>query len=175
MNKPNKYLSSLLNLGMLIILVGASSCAHTQEPQGLAFEVIESSSYAAGQTCIEKEPDLFIIATPEEANALDLNEQLGGLDYQRNFAAAVCRGRLTVTNPSLNPEVRQVARYGNKVVLQVHLKDFETVLRNEGSAQGGSSPYQLIAVSKKGRWQQEIHFVLEVDGKEVKERSHFIP
>lgn len=175
MDKLNKYLKGLLSLGVSIILLGASSCTHTQESQDLAFEIIETSSYAAGRTCVEKEPDLFIIATREEADALDLNEQLGHLDYQRNFAAAVCRGVLTVTNPSLNPEVRQVTRYGSKVVLQVHLKDFETVIRNEGAAPGGSSPYQLIAVSKERRWQREIQFVLEVDGKEVKERSHFIP
>lgn len=180
MKHLNRWFQGLLGLGalvafLLLILAGTSSCAHTQEPQNLAFEIIETSSYATEQTCVEKEPDLFIIATPEEADALDLNEQLGHLDYQRHFAAVVCRGVLPVTNPSLNPEVRQVTRYENKVVLHVHLKDFKTVIQTEGAAQGGSSPYQLIAVSKEERWQQEINFVLEVDGKEAKERSHFIP
>jgi hypothetical protein len=41
--------------------------------------------------------------------------------------------------------------------------------------QAFTSPYHLIAVSKEGTWEQQIRFVLMVNGEPVAETTHFIP
>jgi hypothetical protein len=49
------------------------------------------------------------------------------------------------------------------------------VLSKEGGESAHALPYQLASVTKEGQWGRDVRFVLEVDGKEVQERTHFVP
>lgn len=165
---------------VLLLLAGLALCGcKAPEPQDLLFETIDQDkSGPSGRGYGEEEPNLLIIAGSEEVDTPELDiqfppalaEQLRALDYDRRFVVVVLRGLLVSSSPAYTVETRQVTRYGEKVVLKVHFGEPEG-----GSYPAFSSPYQVIAVSKEGEWSREIRFVLEVDGKEVKERAHFVP
>jgi len=163
---------------MCLVLVLAGCAAN----QDLAFEIIDSSDTAPGVIC-EDEPGLFVITRPEEIPASelerlgrgDLSGHLRALDYGRHFAVAVCRGVMPAGNPSLIPDVRRITRDGDKVVIRAHFRNAKAVLSKEDGEPAYGLPYQLAVVTKEGAWGQEVHFVLEVDGKEVQERTYFVP
>ena len=94
------------------------------------------------------------------------------LDYQHKFAIVVLRGLLGVTSVRYTIDILQVTRYGKQVVLKTH---FGEPGPDEGALMALSSPYHAIAVSKEGAWGTDIRFVLEVDGRKVKEGVYFIP
>jgi len=108
-------------------------------------------------------------------NYHDLLDQLQTLNYNRRFAIAVCRGLMGMTNPSLVPDIRQIVRDGDTVVVRAHFSDAIKILNEEGGNPVESWPYQLAVVKKRGQWGQDIHFVLEVNGEEVHDRTHFVP
>ena len=148
----------------------------------LAFEIIDSRDTAPGDICGD-EPGLFVITRPEEIPSSDLemhghgdlSGHLRALDYGRQFAVAVCRGVMPARDPSLIPDVRQITRYGDEVVVRAHFRNAKSVLSKEGGEPALALPYQLAVVTKEGEWGQDVHFVLQVDGKEVQERTVFVP
>lgn len=170
-----RWLQVCVALWLTLVLVGCTS-------RELDFEVIGSVSDTPRTIC-DDEPGLFVLASPEEISSSgletrrdrDVIEQLHALNYSRHFAVAVCRGLMGMSNPSLTPDVRQITRDGDKVIVRAHFQDAKEVLSKEGGMPMESWPYQLVVVTKKGRWGRDIRFVLEVDGKEVQERAHFIP
>jgi hypothetical protein len=162
---------------VLCLVLLLSGCAG----QELNFEAIENVDSAPGGLCGD-EPGLTVLASPEAVSALESEgyrfyefERLRALDYDRHFAIAVCRGPLTVTNPSLNPDVRQIIHSGAKVVVQAHFPDIKRVLSEQGGGLAGSLPYRVVIVTKAGRWTRDIHFVLTVDGETVQEYTLFVP
>jgi len=151
------------------------------EPQYLAFETIDQDeSGPSGRSYGEEEPNLLIITRPEEVDTPELDiqfppalaEQLRALDYDRSFAIVVFRGLLGARSPEYTVDILQLIRYEERVVLKAHFGEPGLGSRRYPAF---SSPYRVIEVSKEGRWSQEIRFVLEVDGQEVRERTHFIP
>jgi hypothetical protein len=110
-------------LCLALVLTGCIS-------RDLAFEIIDSTDTAPSDICND-EPDLFVITSPEEIPSSglemhsyhDLLAQLRALEYSSHFAIAVCRGLMGARNPSLIPDVRQITRRGDKVVVRVHFRD----------------------------------------------------
>jgi len=173
-------LKRLVCLGTLIALVGSVSCACARKPQELHFEVLDQGDGLCCGWSPGEEPALLVIASREEVDAPafslqfqpSLADELRALGYDRNFVVVVFRGGQSVSAPELIPETREVVRDGNEVKLKTH---FGQVNSAKGVRPAGSSPYQVLAVFKEGRWGRRIRFILELDGKEVVERERFIP
>ena len=177
MNRIGGWLSGILSRGALgvFVLAGFLLCRCAQGPEDLAFVIVESGDGVPGNACAGKDPNLQVIATPDEMRALGLTEQLCTLNYRRSFALVVCRVQIGCANPSFRPEVEQVIRHEQGVHVKVRVPDVVKIAPVEGCEQVISHPYQIVAVSKGGRWGQTMHFALEVDGQESVERDHFIP
>jgi hypothetical protein len=122
---------------------------------------------------LNPEPDhpevrlIFGSRTPGEL----IPPELRTVDYSREFAVIVFHrsGGISEYN---TVDVREITRAGNQVVLQAH---FGSIPPDIPSLPAISYPNQVGAVSKEGKWGQDIHFVLQVDGKVVKERTYFVP
>ncbi len=168
-----------LVLAILAMAAGLAACK--PQEQDLSFETIaQGAGFPSGRSYGGKEPDFLVITRPEEVDTpgldvqftSELAKQLRDLDYEHTFAVMVFRGLLSAQNPKYTPELLQVTRSGNSVVLKAH---FGQPGPNELVHPAFSSPYRVITVSKDRTWAQNIRFVLEVDGQEVSEHSHFIP
>ena len=180
-------LHSLNNKLMYIALLAGLILSGCSQVQNLPFKTIakESTKYdLTAEANLEDPSDFLILTGPEEINASksdisrpqlefsrELAERLRALDYRHSLAIVVFR-RLGATSHSYIVDVRQVTRDREKVVMTAH---FGEPRQDEVTMPGFSYPYHIIAVSKEGKWTQNIHFVLEVDGKEVKEHTYFIP
>lgn len=173
MREFEKWIS--LGLSIVCMMFLLCSCA---EDRTLAFEIIYQSDGSLGGQ--EPDPDLYVVARPEDLDALraelqpppELVEQLTALDYGDYLAIITSRGRMGGTTTDLIPQTRQVIRRGNQVVLKVHFGDIDP---DKGVKPAESNAYQVIAVPKEGHWGRRIRFVLEVDGEEVRERTHDVP
>jgi len=171
--------SNLKKLSCLALLTGLIlfGCKGP-EPQDLPFETVTSDLGGLGY--MQEDPNLLIITGPEEVDTpgldvqfpADLAEQLRAVDYQRNFVVVVFRGLLGARSASWTAEVRQVTRYGAKVILIAHFEEPGPGVRRTYVP---SSPYQVVTISKEGEWARLIRFVLEANGEEVKECNHFVP
>lgn len=159
---------------VFLVVLSLYGCTYPQ-PQELPFETIDER--IGGLNYFQKEPDIFLIAGPDDIDALAselqfpayLSEQLHKLDYQRNFVIGVLRGEAG----DEKIEILQIVRRGKDVFVKVHF----TVPEPGSIVHGGlvSYPYKIISVSREGEWAQEIRLVLEVDGQLVKERVYSIP
>lgn len=178
--KPLRTLNSKLVGAVLLVVLLLCGCTEPQ-PQNLSFETISADvGFRTGRSYSGEAPDFLVITRPEEVDApgleiqfhSELAEQLRALDYQRSFVIVLFRGLLSGRSLEYTVDILGVARAGEKVVLRVHLG-----VPGPGSivSQAYSSPYHIIAVPKEGKWAQDIHFVLEVDGQRVKEHTYFIP
>lgn len=94
------------------------------------------------------------------------------MDYTRNIVIVVLQGPMSALYQDYAPDILGVARRGDSVVIRSH---FGVPGPEEGGLQSFSSPYHAIAVSREGTWKRDVHFVLLVDGRTVKERTYFIP
>ena len=121
-----------------------------------------------------------MITRPEQVDApeldvqfpSDLAEQLRAVDYQNRLVVVAFRGVLTGTSPKLDVEVLRIVRDRDRVVVQAHFGALEP---GNLVLPGFSSPHHAVSVSKEGEWSRDIRFILEVDEKEVAERTYFIP
>jgi len=68
--------------------------------------------------------------------------------------------------------IRRIALQGDEVTVQA---EFTEPQPKTFTLPAFTSPYHLVAVSKQGKWGQQIRFVLITDSEEVAETSHFIP
>lgn len=127
----------------------------------------------------EENPALFVIANNDEIDALVQNvlaedpalvDQLRQLDYTRNFAVLVLLGQKRSTGYAIT--IKQIVRKGDQVNIYAEVGSPELGTRIKPAF---TSPYHLVAVSKQGKWGQQIKFVLEVDNEPVAESVHFIP
>ena len=175
MTGRGEYLNRILGQTFVGILAGFLLCRCARGPERLAFVILESADSPPGKACPGEDPDLQIVATPDEMKALDLTEQLRKVNYRRSFAMAVCREQLGCLSSSFRPEVEQVIRDRQEVHVKASFPDVAKIAPVEGCAQSLSHPCQIVAVSKGGRWGQTMHFVLEVDGQELVERDHLVP
>jgi hypothetical protein len=123
---------------------------------------------------------LLVITTPEAVDSpgmdvqfsAELADQLRAVDYEHNIAIVVFRGLLQALSPRYTVDILQVVRSGNQVVVQTHLG---VPGPEQGSLSSFSSPYHVIAVPRQGMQEQEIRFILEVDGQMANEHTYFIP
>jgi hypothetical protein len=147
----------------------------------LPFQTIaQGEGFPTGRSYPGEKPDLLIITAPEEVDTPglevqfppDLAEQLRAVNYNDRFVIIVLRGQLGGTSPSYAIDVLEVVRSGNRVVVRTH---FGELGPEEGVLMAFSSPYHILTVAKAGTWNQKIRFILEEDGKMVKERTHFVP
>jgi hypothetical protein len=151
--------------------------------RNLSFEILYRGGNSPGSFCKEEDPDLVVVSSRDQIAALGwegersakLKAQVETLDYQEQFLVVVCRGALAVTNSSLAPEVLQVSRQGDKVTVHAHFPDILSILEQEGCEPAESEPHIVVSVAKEGSWGRDIHFVLEVDGDQVKECRRFVP
>lgn len=126
------------------------------------------------------DPNFLVISNPEEVDSpgldlqvpSDLAGQLRAVDYQNNFVIAVFRGTLTGRSPELDVEVIRIVRSGDVVFVKARFGELE---RGKLILPAFSSPYHIVAVSREGQWSRNLRFVLEVDGEEAVERTHFVP
>jgi hypothetical protein len=165
-----KYLKIVILLG---ILVFSTAC---QSDGKLPFKTIAQDD--GGWGYMGEKPTLLIITDPVEIATSELEihipsglaVKLRQLDYDRFFAILVLQGLkstggFSITVQRLSRENHQVTVWG------------QFVEPGPGTWVTGAftSPYHLIAVSKRGEWGQLINFVLVADSEEVAEISHFIP
>lgn len=170
---------SIVLAALLLVAAGVILAACRPQQTELPFETIaQSEGFTTGRS--PADPNLVVISSPEQVDSpgldiqfpSDLAEQLRAVDYKTHFVIAVFRGTLTITSPRLTVDILRIVRQGNRVVLQTHFGDSVIGTR---ILPAFSSPYHIITVSKEGEWSRDIRFVLEVDEKEVAERTYFIP
>jgi hypothetical protein len=170
-----KYPKIIILLGLLLFIITA---CQTRE-QELSFETIaQGDGFYTGQGYGGEKPNLLVTASLDEINkpGLDVQfpsevaDQLRQLDYDRFFTILVLHGRVGSTRVSVT--VQQITRQDEKVTIRAEFVKPSPGTRSEPAF---TSPYHLVAVSKRGEWGQQIHFVLVVDSEEVAETSHFIP
>jgi hypothetical protein len=161
-------------LRLLLLLPLITACQPKE--QDLAFETIAQSDIINYR---EEKPALLVIAKADEINPLvqnvlaedpALTTQLRQLDYDRVFAILVFQGRKGSTGYIVT--VRQITRQGNQVTVKA---EFVEPSLGTFIKPAFTSPYHLVAVSKQGKWGQQIRFVLMTDTQIVAESSHFIP
>lgn len=157
-----------------LLLLATTACQ--SQAQELPFESIAQRDIISYR---EESPALFVIANGDEVDALvstvlaedpALVDQLRQLDYDRFFAILVLQGQKGGTGYAVT--VRRIVREEDQVTIEVEL-----VEPSPGAfiKPAFTSPYHLVAVSKRGEWGQQIRFVLVADSEEVAETSHFIP
>lgn len=170
-----KYLKITILLGLLSFVITA---CQPQEGK-LPFETIaQGDGFYTGRSYGGEKPNLLIVAGLNEVDSPGLNieflpelaDQLHQLDYDRFFAVLVLQGLKHQGGYSIT--VQQVVRQDDRVNVHVEFTSPEPGTRR---IQAFTSPYHLIAVSKRGEWRQQIRFVLVADSEEVAETSHFIP
>ena len=128
----------------------------------------------------KKEPGIVVITDIDEVEnpgtdvqlSMDLVDKLRTVDYKKNFGVIVIRGLLQGTSPKYSVDILRVIREGDTVTIQAH---FGETGPHDVIQQAFSSPYHIIRVTKAGEWDRDIHFVLDADGKEVANTTHFIP
>ena len=178
-DKSHLFKALLLFIVAVVLLLGLPACK--PQEQELSFEVLaQGEGFAPSRMYAEREPDFLIITTLDEVDnpALDVQyppdlvEQIRAVDYQNKFVLVVLRGSIGALSPEYTVEVLEAVRAGDNVVLKTH---FGNPSPESATLSAFSSPYQVVTVKKDGRWGQDIHFVLEVDGTAVKERTQFIP
>jgi hypothetical protein len=171
----SRYRYWLISLVILlgVILGGYFLLVH----RNLPYKVMESGHMYPLYNA--PEPKLFVFASPEDVNITvpgvqiveHLKSQLRALDYRRYLAVLVLNGEIGFY---LNDDVtiQQVNRTGKVVTIRFEYPDSAM---GKGKKSSTSSPYALIAVSKNGRWNEAITFVLIKNGKVVEQTVHFIP
>lgn len=140
--------------------------------------IAQGDGFYTGQGYGREEPNLLVIAESDEVDKpgldvqfpLEIADQLRQLDYDRFFAVLVLHGHIGSTGVSVT--VQQIMRQDKKVTV---LTEFVRPAQGTRMMPAFTSPYHLVAVSKQGEWEQQIRFVLVVDGEEVAETDHFIP
>jgi hypothetical protein len=164
----------------LALLAGLILCGcKGPEPQDLPFEtIIQGDGFYTGQGYGREEPNILVIAGPDEVDKPGLDVQfpsevahkLRQLDYSRSFVILVLQGR----KPSSGYQVtiQQIAQHGDRVIVQA---EFTEPQSKTFTRPAFTSPYHLVSVSRQGRWGQQIHFVVRTDDKEVAETFHRIP
>lgn len=167
---------------ILLLAAALFGCKrYTSSYLNLRFTVLDQGlGFSSGQDYAHKDPALIILYDPQQAEApgsdvhfpAQLAETLRGVDYKQDFVVAVFRGLVTVSSPKYTVDVQKVTREGNKVVIKAQ---FGTPKAGDFTQPIFASPYQIIRVTKKGTWAQEIRFVLEVDDKEVTGETLYIP
>lgn len=172
-----KYPKITILLGLLFVIAACKS-----QVGELPVETVAKSNGPDNlglTTYREEEPALLVIAGNEDIETLTQNmlakdpvlaDQLRQLDYDRFFAILVLQGLKHQGGYSVT--VQQIVRQGDRVNVYAEFTSPEPGTRR---IQAFTSPYHLIAVSKRGKWGQQIHFVLVADSEEVAETSHFIP
>ncbi len=170
-----KYPKITILLGLLLFAITAC-----QPQQGeLPFETIaQGDGFYTGRGYGEEEPNLLIIAGPDEIDKpgldiqfpLEVADQLRHLDYDRFFAVLVLQGLKAQGGYSVT--VQRIVRQDDQINVYVEFNSPEPGTRR---IQAFTSPYHLIAVSKRGEWRQQIRFVLVTNSEKVAETSHFIP
>jgi len=173
-NKRTRWMHYRQGL-MLVVILFLSGCAAKE----LSFEILDQG---LGMGYYDNtDPDFFVITQLEDIETPELDvhfrpelvELLRAQDYQQQFIVVIFRGFLPVQSSSYAIEPRQILRDEEQVILKVHFGAPDPP--DSPVRQAVSSPYLVLAVSKAEPWSKEIRFTLEVDGKEVKEHSFFIP
>lgn len=167
-------------LGLLVMVFIITTCK-SQEGE-LPFETVAKSDGPDNlglTTYREGEPALLIIANGDEVDALVPNvlaedpalvNQLRRLDYDHLFAILVLQELKHQGGYSIT--VQRVVRQDDQVNVHAEFTSPEPGTRR---IHAFTSPYHLVAVSKRGEWGRQIHFVLVTDSEEVAETSYFIP
>ena len=167
----------LLGGAGVVLILTARQLSGTELP----FETVaEDYGFFGGQGYVSEEPNLIVITTPEGVDSPglgvefgpELSSKLRDLDYEHRIAIVVLRGLIGGTSSEFTVDILQITRSGSRVILKTH---FGTPGPGKGSLPATSSPYHIIALSKEGQWGQDIHFILEVDGKKAQALVKFVP
>jgi len=173
-----KCTKTTLMLGLLLFIVAACN----SQNGNLRFRTIAKSNSpdSLGLTSYrEKDPALLIIANDDEIDALvpkvlaqdpDLVDQLHQLDYDLSFAILVLQG--LKGQGGYSATVQRIVRQDDQVNVYAEFINPELGTRR---IQAFTSPFHLVAVSKLGKWGQQIKFVLVVDYQPIVEINHLIP
>jgi len=177
-----KYARIVGNLLVLLMMMFIITACKSQGGE-LLFETVAKSNGPDNlglTTYREEEPALLIIANGDEVDALvpnvlaeapTLADQLRQLDYDRFLAVLVLQGLKAQGGYSVT--VQRIVQQDDQINVYVEFNSPEPGTRR---IQAFTSPYHLVAVSKRGgEWGQQLHFMLITDSEEVAETSHFIP
>lgn len=160
-----------------LLLLVITACQPRE--QNLSFETIsQGDGFYTGQGYGGGKPNLLVITDPDEIDnpgldvqfPAELADQLRQLDYGRIFAILVLQGQKGSTGYAVT--VQQITRQGSQITVKA-----EFVEPSPGTfiKPAFTSPYHLVAVSKEGKWGQQIKFVLVANDEPVAETRHFIP
>lgn len=178
MNKIWNLVAALLALVVGAMILGG--CRGEKEVD-LSFETIErSDSAGTGEYYEEEDPQLVVVTKTEEVDdrlgntvSFDAQTQLESLDYDLWFAIAVFQGwRPHIPTPQSGVKIPRISREENTIT--VYAQFYEPVQGYEMHPEV-NSPYHLVKIQKGENMRGEFGFVLNVDGKELVRKTHFIP
>lgn len=174
-----EQIARLLQLFVIAAFI-AGGCRASQ-PRQLPFESFDSSVDDLGYRATE--PALTVVVSLEDVDRLALErsnsshaEEVGDLlravDYDEMIAVIVFRGEAPSTTHTYIPEITDVLRDGNRIILRSHFgaPGLDDLIGFEASF-----PWHIITISKAGQWDRVMRFVLEVDGEKVTEVKHYVP
>jgi len=166
---------ALVPLLLVVVVISLPGCGRTKGME-MPFETIDRGMGAGRRERYEsKEPGLVIIASLQDFALFEddvprLAQKLKDIDYSQFYVVAVFQGR----KPTGAYEVEiQGIRWQDDVV--TIYSRFATPEPGQERTLVETSPYHLVKIRKGKNMRGEFEFVLDVDGKEVVRKTHFIP
>ncbi len=169
----------ILGAAALFITIALVSFFVFNRAQDLKFETIDQGEILDGYIG-SKQPNVLILSQNGSINnpgkdvqfPNELAEKLRSVDYDKFFVIILFRGDTPGFNEKYTIDALSIIRSRNRVIIKTSLGNpsDETII---GLLH--SYPYRIIKVSKSGQWNQEITFILDVDGKEMDRQKLFVP
>ncbi|MGQ9503220.1 MAG: protease complex subunit PrcB family protein [Anaerolineae bacterium] len=170
--------SKIKNIILLVALLFISAACHSRE-QNLPFETIsQGDGFHTGKGYGQEEPNILIIAGSNEVDQpgldiqfpAEISDQLRRLDYDQTFAILVLQGQKRISGYSIT--LQRIVYQNDQITVEA---EFVEPALGSRIHPAFTSPYHLVAVSKEGKWGQQVKFVLMRDSQPVAETTHFIP
>ena len=166
------------NLWILVILLFIGlSFAGCSSSQTLQFNVIlEKVPFLVTSQGNQPVPNLIIIASQDEivppTSVVEFSaamfDSLEKVDFEKSFIILHLVGQI----PD-NGIITEIAR--RKDTVHITLQNYSVGPGNY-ELRGFTLPYQITIVEKRGEWEKEIKFILEVEGGDIiAQEQHYIP
>jgi len=121
-------------------------------------------------------PALYVISEIQDIDSLpllvsspELADRLRQVDYGHYYAILAVRGRQGVLGYDI--VIRRITRFGANVSVWADFVDPDSYA---GTLQLESIPFELVLVSKEGRWGEQIRFALINGYIRIAETAHFV-
>ena len=166
---------TLLPFLLAVVVILSPGCGRTKGVE-MPFETIDKGMGAGKRERYEsKEPGLVIIASLRDFALLEddvprLAQKLKDIDYDHFCVVAVFQGHKPTG--AYEVEIQRIRRQDDVVTIYAR---FATPEPGQERTLVETSPYHLVKIRKGEDMRGQFEFVLNVDGKEVVRKTHFIP